>query len=96
MPMGGTITVDIPTLRSLAADLAGLARLLDEDNDDMTCIGSWVSDPSITTALKNIQHDWSTKRGEVVTYLTSVSKATQAAAEAYGACEQCITKAAQH
>lgn len=96
MVMGGTITVDIPTLRGLAADLAGLARLLDADNDDASCIGSWVSDPKITTALKNIQHDWSGKRREVVGYLTNVSKAAAAAAEAYHQCEGCIVRAAQH
>lgn len=94
--MGGTIAVDIPTLRSLAADLAGLARLLDADNAKPTRIGNWVSDPKIGSALSNIQHDWSAKRGEVVTYLTSVSKAAQAAAEAYRTCESCIAKAAQH
>ena len=96
MAMPGPIAVNIPTLRSLAADLAGLARLLDEDNARPTRIGNWVSDPRIGTALSNIQHDWSDKRGEIVTYLTSVSKAAHAAAEAYGTCESCIAKAAQH
>jgi hypothetical protein len=92
----GTIAVGIPTLRALAADLAGLARLLDEDNARPTRIGNWVSDPKIGSALSNIQHDWSSKRGEIVEYLTSVSKAARAAADAYGTCENCIAKAAQH
>jgi hypothetical protein len=94
--MGGTIAVTIPALRALAADLAGLARLLDEDNARPTRIGNWVSDPKIGSALSNIQHDWSNKRGEMVTYLTSVGTAAHAAAEAYGRCETCIAKAAQH
>lgn len=90
------MTVDINRLRGLAAQLAELARLLDADNDDPTCIGAWVSDPKITTALKNIQHDWSHKRGEVIGYLEQVSQAAAAAADAYGCVETEITKAAQH
>ena len=92
--MAATITVDIPTLRALAAQLADLAQLLDADNDDATCIGMWVSDPKIRTALKNIQHDWSHKRREVVGYLSAVGRAAGAAADAYGQTEQRIAKAA--
>jgi ABC-type transporter Mla subunit MlaD len=94
--MGGTIQVDIAALRSLATRLSDLARLLDDDNDKGTRIGDWVSDPRIGSALSNIQHDWSNKRGEITGYLTSVSRAAAAAAEAYGTVEQDITKAAQH
>jgi uncharacterized protein (DUF2235 family) len=91
-----TIDVSIPTLRGLATQLVELARVLDADNDKGTRIGDWVSDPKIDSALSNIQHDWSRKRGEVVGYLKSVSQAAAAAADAYGTCENCITEAAQH
>jgi ABC-type transporter Mla subunit MlaD len=93
--MGGTITVDIETLRGLAAQLADLADLLQADNDKGTRIGDWVSDPKIGSALSNIQHDWSNKRGEFTAYLHSVSKAAAAAANAYGTVEGDITKAAR-
>lgn len=92
--MAATITVDIPTLRSLAAQLGDLARLLAADNDEKTCIGTWVSDPKICTALKNIQHDWSHKRKELMAYLQSVSQAAGAAADAYATTEVQISKAA--
>ena len=92
--MAATITVDIPTLRALAAQLADLAQLLDADNDDPTCIGTWVSDPKIRTALKNIQHDCSRKRREVVGYLSAVGRAAGAAADAYGQTDRHIAKAA--
>jgi hypothetical protein len=90
------ITVDIACLRSLAAQLADLAALLRADNDDETCIGAWVSDSKIRTALKNIQHDWSHKRGEFITYLTGVSQGAQAAADAYQHAEQHVARAAAH
>jgi hypothetical protein len=94
--MGGTFTVDIDTLHGLAGQLGDLARLLAADNDDDTCIGSWVGDPKITTALKNIQHDWSHKRREFTHYLDTVSQAANAAANAYADVEHGIVQAAQH
>jgi Excreted virulence factor EspC, type VII ESX diderm len=94
--MAARISVDIPSLRSLAAQLADLAHLLNTDNDDETCIGAWVSDSKIRTALKNIQHDWSHKRGEFIAYLSGVSQGAQAAAEAYEQTEQHLARAAQH
>lgn len=90
-----TIYVDIPTLRSLAAQLSDLARLLAADNDAKTCIGTWVGDPKIGTALKNIQHDWSHKRNEFVGYLHNVSQAAATAADAYATTEVAIGKAAR-
>jgi hypothetical protein len=90
------ITVDIASLRSLAAQLADLAALLRADNDDETCVGAWVSDSKIRTALKNIQHDWSQKRGEFIAYLSGVSQGAQAAADAYQQAEQHIARAAAH
>jgi hypothetical protein len=93
--MAPTITVDIPMLRSLAAQLADLAHLLKADNDERTCIGTWVGDPKICTALKNIQHDWSHKRKELIGYLQSVSQGARAAADAYATTEFKISKAAQ-
>ena len=92
--MGGTIHVDIATLHRLAADLVGLADQLNADNKDGTCIGDWVGDPKIRTALKNIQHDWSHKRAEFTGYLHSVGQAAQAAADGYGQAEGQIAKAA--
>jgi hypothetical protein len=91
--MAATITVDIVALRALAAQLAGLAHLLKADNDERTCIGSWVGDPRIRTALKNIQHDWSHKRTEFVGYLESVSQGARAAADAYATTELNIRNA---
>ncbi len=93
--MPAPITVDIPALRRLAADLAGLAGRLDADNDGGTCIGDWISDARIRTALKDVQHDWSGKRGEFTGYLRSVGQAAQAAADAYGRTEQQIAGAAR-
>lgn len=93
--MAGTLQVDIPTVRRLAADLVGLADQLDADNKDGTCIGDWISDPNIRTALKDVQHDWSHKRGELTRYLTGVGRAAGAAAEAYGQAEQHISDAAR-
>lgn len=93
--MAGTLQVDIPTLRRLAADLVGLADQLTADNKDGTGIGDWISDPNIRTALKDVQHDWSRKRGELTGYLTGVGRAAQAAAEAYGQVEQHISAAAR-
>jgi len=94
--MGGAIDVDIDVLRRLAADLVGLAAQLDADNKDGTGIGDWISDPKIRTALKNIQHDWSHKRGEFVGYLKGVGQAAQAAANAYAQTEQQIATVARH
>jgi hypothetical protein len=93
--MAATITVDIPTLHRLAADLAGLAGRLDADNKDGTCIGDWISDPKIRTALKDVQHDWSHKRAEFTGYLVGVGHAAQAAADAYGQTDQHIADAAR-
>jgi hypothetical protein len=93
--MAATITVDIAALRSLAAQLADLAQLLKADNDEHTCIGTWVGDPKICSALKNIQHDWSHKRREFIGYLESVSQGAQAAAGAYATTELHISKAAE-
>ena len=90
------ISVDIPTLRLLAVQLADLAQLLKADNDDETCIGVWVSDSKIRTALKNIQHDWSHKRGEFIAYLKGMSQGAQAAADAYQETEQHLARAAAH
>jgi len=92
--MAATITVDLAALRSLAAQLADLAHLLKADNDEHTGIGTWVGDPKICTALKNIQHDWSHKRREFVGYLESVSHGARAAADAYASAELDISKAA--
>jgi hypothetical protein len=93
--MAATITVDIAALRSLAAQLADLAHLLNADNDERTSIGTWVGDPKICTALKNIQHDWSRKRTEFIGYLQSVSQAAHAAADAYASTELNISTAAR-
>ena len=93
--MAATITVDIAALRSLAAQLADLAHQLKADNDEQTCIGTWVGDPKIGTALKNIQHDWSHKRNELIGYLESVSRAAHTAAEAYATTELTVSKAAE-
>jgi hypothetical protein len=93
--MTATITVDIVALRALAAQLAGLAHLLKADNDERTCIGSWVGDPKIRTALKNIQHDWSHKRTEFISYLESVGQGARAAADAYATTELNIRNAAR-
>jgi hypothetical protein len=93
--MAATITVDIVALRSLAAQLAGLAHMLEADNDEHTCIGSWVGDPKICTALKNIQHDWSHNRKEFIGYLESVSQGARAAADAYATTELNLRNAAQ-
>lgn len=93
--MAATITVDIAALRSLAAQLAGLARLITADNDEHTCVGTWVGDPKISTALKNIQHDWSHKRKEFIGYLESVSRGAQAAVDAYARTEASIRRAAE-
>jgi hypothetical protein len=93
--MAATITVDIAALRSLAAQLADLAHLLKADNDDGTGIGSWVGDPKLCSALKNIQHDWSHKRQEFVGYLQSVSQGAHAAADAYATTELKISAAAR-
>jgi hypothetical protein len=93
--MAATITVDIAALRSLAAQLAGLAHLLRADNDEHTGIGSWVGDPKISTALKNIQHDWSHKRKEFIGYLEGVSHGAHAAADAYACTEASIRGAAE-
>jgi hypothetical protein len=88
------IQVDIGAVRRLGADLVGLAGRLDADNDDGSCIGDWISDPKIRTALKDVQHDWSHKRGEFTGYLRGVGQAALAAAEAYRQAEQQIANAA--
>jgi hypothetical protein len=93
--MAARITVDIPSLRSLAAQLGDLAHLIKADNDDDTCVGAWISDSKIRTALKNIQHDWSHKRGEFIAYLSGVGQGAQAAADAYEQTEQHLAQAAQ-
>jgi uncharacterized protein YukE len=93
--MAATISVDIAALRTLAAQLADLAQQLKADNDERTCIGTWVGDPKIGTALKNIQHDWSRKRNEFIGYLQSVSRAAHTAAEAYASTELNLRKAAE-
>ena len=92
--MAATITVNIAALRALAAQLADLAHLLKADNDEHAGIGAWVGDPKISTALKNIQHDWSQKRKEFIGYLESVSQGAHAAADAYAITEVNISRAA--
>lgn len=95
MAMAHSIQVDIAALRRLGADLAGLARQLEADNDDPTCIGTWVSDPRIRTALEDVQHDWSHKRNAFTGYLRDVGRTVQQVAEGYDGVEHQITRAAR-
>jgi hypothetical protein len=91
--MPRTIQVDIAALRRLGADVAGLADQLDTDNRDGTCIGDLVSDPKIRTALKDVQHDWSHKRGAIASYLRTTGQTVQQAAQAYQQIEHQIAQA---
>src|SRR5437879_1028604 len=92
--MAAPIQVDIAAVRRLAAAPVGLASRLDADNTDGSCVGDWISDAKIRTALKDVQHDWSHKRHEFTGYLRSVGQAAQVAAEAYAQAEHQIAKAA--
>lgn len=89
--MARTIQVDIAALRRLAADLAGLAHQLDADNNG---IGDSVSDPYITMALKDVQHDWSKKRETITTYLASAGQALAQAADAYDKVDKVVAQTA--
>jgi hypothetical protein len=88
LAMPTPIVVDVAALRRLADSIANLAAELRRDAaHEFT---STVGDVGISTALADVQRDWSAKRRVICGYFDTVSAAARAAAEAYGQVESVI------
>jgi hypothetical protein len=86
------IVVDVAALRRLADSIANLATELRRDASQH--FTGAVEDVGISTALADVQRDWSVKRRLICGYFDSVSAGARAAAEAYGQVENVICGAA--
>lgn len=92
LPVPNPIVVDVAALRRLADSIANLATELRRDAaHEFT---STIGDVGISTALGDVQRDWSAKRRIICGYFDTVSAAARAAADAYGQVENVICGAA--
>lgn len=88
---GASISVDFTGLRRVAANLQGIAQLL---NDRDASLQEELGDPDLAHALRIAEDDWRRHRRQLQAFMSSTAKALTDGVAAYRRADEVVAQAA--